>query len=149
VTVDELEIRLRARDDVAIGTGAREVDIEDAERSLGVTFPDALRQYLRRFGHLELGHFELYGLGPSLPRFLQLVPMTVSERTESGCPLPHELVPILNDGGGSLYCIETRPPDAGRVVFWDHTKGPDQEPEQQAGSLPDWLGELLGELDEV
>jgi cell wall assembly regulator SMI1 len=149
VTVEELEQRLRARNDVAIGTGAPEVDIENAERSLGVTFPDALREYLRRFGHLELGHFELYGLGSKLPKYLQLVAMTVSERTESGCPLRHELVPILNDGGGNLYCIDTHPPDAGRVVFWDHTEGPDQDPEEHSGSLPDWLGELLDDLDDA
>jgi cell wall assembly regulator SMI1 len=148
VTVDELERTLRARDDVLIGTGAAEADIDSAERSLGVRFPDAFREYLRRFGHLELGHFELYGLGSDLPKYLQLVAMTVTERTESGCPLPHELVPLLNDGAGNLYCVDTRRPAAGRVVLWDHTLGRDQEPDQQSGSLPDWIGQLLAELDE-
>ena len=148
MTVDELEKILRARDDVVIGTGADEAEVEKAERSLGVAFPDALREYLRRFGHLDLGHFELYGLGSELPKYLQLVPMTLTERTESGCPLPHELVPLLNNGGGNLYCIDTCVPEAGRVVLWDHTLGTGQEPEQLSGSLPEWLAELLGDLDE-
>lgn len=131
-----------------MGTGVGEADIESAQQSLGVAFPVALREYLRLFGHLELGHFELYGLGAELPKYLQLVAMTVSERTESGCPLPHELVPILNDGGGNLYCIDTRTCGAGRVVLWDHTLGVDQEPEQQSASLLDWIGSLLSALDQ-
>ncbi len=147
MTVDELEKALRARDDVVIGLGADEAEVENAERSLAVTFPDVLRDYLRRFGHLELGHFELYGLGSELPKYRQLVQMTLTERTESGCPLPHELVPLLNDGGGNLYCIDTCPPDAGRVVLWDHSLGTGQQPEQHSGSIPEWLAELLGDLD--
>lgn len=148
MTVDELARMLNVRDDVVMGTGAGEADIENAQKSLGVAFPAELREYLRRFGHLEVGHFELYGLGAELPKYLQLVAMTVSERTESGCPLPHELVPLLNDGGGNLYCIDTRPRRTGRVVLWDHTLGVDQEPEQHSTSLLDWIGGLLRALDQ-
>lgn len=146
MTMDELEKTLRARDDVVIGTGASDVDIDNAQRSLGVTFPDSLREYVGRFGHLELGHFELYGFGSELPNYLQLVAMTLAERTEYGCPLPHEFVPLLNDGGGNLYCIDTGPPKTGRVVLWDHTLGMEQKPDQQSGSLADWLAELLGSV---
>lgn len=148
MTVDELARTLNARDDVVIGTGAGEADIESAQQSLGVAFPVALREYLQHFGHLEVGHFELYGLGAELPKYLQLVAMTVSERTESGCPLPHELVPILNDGGGNLYCIDTRSCEDGRVVLWDHTLGGDQKPAQHSASFFEWIGGLLSALDQ-
>jgi cell wall assembly regulator SMI1 len=131
-----------------MGTGASEAEIESAQQSLGVTFPLALREYLRRFGHLEVGHFELYGLGAELPKYLQLVAMTVTERIESGCALPHELIPILNDGGGNLYCIDTRPSGTGRVVLWVHTLGVDQEPEVHSASLLDWISGLLTALDQ-
>jgi cell wall assembly regulator SMI1 len=148
VTVDELARALNARGDVVIGKGANEADIERAEQSLGVRFPLALREYLKHFGHLEVGHFELYGIGAEVPNYLELVAITVSERTESGCPLPHELVPILNDGGGNLYCIDTRSCESGRVVLWDHTLGVDPEPEQYSSSFFDWIGSLLRALDD-
>jgi cell wall assembly regulator SMI1 len=148
VTANELANALIARDDVVIGRAASEAEIDGAQQALGVTFPQALREYLLRFGHLELGHFELYGLGTELPKYLQLVAMTVTERIESGCPLPHEFIPILNDGGGNLYCIGTQPSGAGRVVLWVHTLGVDQDPEVHAASLLDWINDLLTALDQ-
>jgi SMI1-KNR4 cell-wall len=145
--VQKLELLLRSRADVTVGVGARDLEIENAERLLQVTFPDALCEYLRRFGSLEVGYHEMYGLGSGLPAYLQMVAMTISERTESGCPLPTELVPILNDGGGNLYCVDTRQPNSGRIVLWNHSKGTAQEPEPQSSSLPEWITRVLGELE--
>lgn len=73
MTFDDLERALRKRGDVVIGTGCGDTLVRDAERVLGLTFPLALRDYLIRFGHLELGHLELYGLGADLPHYLDLV----------------------------------------------------------------------------
>jgi cell wall assembly regulator SMI1 len=147
MTFDDLERLLRDRGDATIGAGCEESLVHMAERSLGVAFPSDLRDYLRRFGHLELGHFELFGLGDALPEYLNLVKVTESERTETGCPLRDDLVPLLNDGGGNLYCIGTTGAEAGSVFFWDHERGPDQAPDTVAPSLTDWLAELLRELN--
>lgn len=145
--MDEVEEMLLGRGDVVVGIGANERDIETAEQALAVAFPRPLHEYLRRFGHLELGHFELFGLGAELPDYLQLVPMTLSERTVPGCALPRALVPLLNDGGGNLYCVDTDPLEAGRVVFWDHSFGTQQVPGDVSTSLPNWLADLIRSLD--
>jgi hypothetical protein len=147
MTFDELDLRLRAREDVVIGTGIDEGAVAAAEQALGLIFPSTLREYLMRFGHLEVGHFEMFGLGAHLPLYLNLVNMTQSERTESGCPLPIELVPLLNDGGGNLYCIGVSKETAGRIFYWDHTGGPKQELEEYASTLPAWILGLLEKLD--
>lgn len=147
MTFDELERALRTRAAVVVGTGASDLSVAAAERALGLVFPRSLREYLRRFGHLVIGHFELFGLGEGIPPFLDLVKMTQCERTESGCPVPVDLVPLLNDGGGNLYCIGTRGASTGKIYFWDHEAGPGQEPDEWAGSLEEWLGELLDETE--
>lgn len=145
---DELEKVLRARDDVEFGNGAYEEVVRDAEHRLGVTFPPSLRAYLMRFGRLELGHFELFGLGDDTPEFLRLVEVTISERTETGSPLRHDLVPLLNDGGGNLYCMATAGEHVGSVVVWDHSGGVGQELEQYASTFGDWIADLLEDLED-
>ncbi|MCW5833511.1 MAG: SMI1/KNR4 family protein [Labilithrix sp.] len=143
---DKFERMLRAREDVVIGAGVDEQIVNEAAGLLGVVFPIQLREYLKQFGHVELGHFELFGLGDDVPAYLDLVRMTLTERTDTGCPLRSDLVPLLNDGGGNLYCITTKPEEAGAVVFWDHTGGQDQVPDRHASSLAEWLVELLAAL---
>ena len=73
MTFDELEKTLRGREDVVIGSGADEASVAAAAKALGLAIPSALREYLTRFGHLELGHFELFGLGKDVPEYLDLV----------------------------------------------------------------------------
>jgi cell wall assembly regulator SMI1 len=149
MALDELERILRSRDDVAIGHGVTDETVQTAEEALQLTFPPDLKDFLKRFGHIEVGHFELLGLGDEIPEYLDIVRVTQSERTESGCPLPANLVPLLNDGGGNLYCVAVHDEQAAPIVFWDHEAGPEQEPDLHASSLEAWILSLLGELDEV
>jgi cell wall assembly regulator SMI1 len=149
MALDELERILRFRDDIAIGRGVTDEIVHTAEEALNVTFPSDLKDYLKRFGHIEVGHFELFGLGEEIPQYLDIVRVTKSERTESGCPLPANLVPLLNDGGGNLYCVSVSDEQPGRIVFWDHEVGPKQEPELHAACLEEWMIGLLRELDET
>ncbi|MBK8219294.1 MAG: SMI1/KNR4 family protein [Myxococcales bacterium] len=147
MTFDELEMTLRARHDVIIGTGCKEEVAADAERALGVCFPRELRKYLVQFGHLELGPSEMFGLGEELPEHLNIVTMTMLERGDSGSPVRHDLVPLLNDGAGNLYCVGTSGAETGCVLYWDHELGPNQQPKNHATSLAEWIIELLLELD--
>ncbi|EKR75569.1 hypothetical protein LEP1GSC041_1591 [Leptospira noguchii str. 2006001870] len=39
--------------------------------------------------------------------------------------LPKYLIPVMNDGSGNLYCIDTRFVEP-FLVFWDHEIGKDQ-----------------------
>lgn len=149
MALDELERILRFRDDAAIGRGVTDEAVHAAEEALEVPFPPDLKDYLKRFGHIEVGHFELFGLGEETPEYLDIVRVTKSERTESGCPLPVNLVPLLNDGGGNLYCVAVSDNQAGSIVLWDHEAGPRQEPDRYASCLEEWVLGLLQELDET
>ena len=121
-------------------------EIADAEATLGVRFPSLLREYLSLFGQLTLPGRTLFGLDAQVPRFLHLVEMTLIERTEPGRPVPSHLVPLDNNGGGDLYCVDTRDDD-GRIVYWSH-EDEDDEPMVFYPSLAAWLDELVREADQ-
>lgn len=143
-TFDELLQEARGRPGAKLGFGAPADAIEGAEHALRVCFPPALREYLTRFGWLQAGHRDFFGLGPGIPPYLDLVRMTSSEREDVGCPIPHHLVPVLNDGGGNHYCVSP----TGGVVFWDHTLSASQQPEQCSPDFEAWLCETaLDALD--
>ncbi|WP_061231596.1 SMI1/KNR4 family protein [Leptospira noguchii] len=56
---------------------------------------------------------------------MDLISVTESERVEMKPKLPKYLIPIMNDGSGNLYCIDTRFVEP-FLVFWDHEIGEDQ-----------------------
>lgn len=73
---------------------------------------------------------------------LNIVDITLSERTEMSPRLPRALLPILNDGGGNLYCLDLE--SAGpRVVLWTHDDTESQEPSVEGTDFSTWLGERL------
>lgn len=147
MALDEFVRALGARDDAVVGEGAPNEAIDLAEDQLGVTFPRDFREYLKRFGHVEVGHLELFGLGDGIPSYLDIVQVTTSERNEAGCPLPKHLIPVMNDGAGNLYCVLAAGEGASGIVLWDHEAGPDQTPETCASSLEAWFLSVVGELD--
>jgi hypothetical protein len=140
--------RLMGFDDRELGEGATEEEIVSAEKALGIRIAGGYRQFLKQFGWGGVGHLELYGLGADVPAHLNLVIITRSERVEMQPALPHHLVPIMNDGGGNLYCIDTHTMDEPTIVFWDHAAGTDQEPHVQAVDFSFWLNEQLATLEE-
>lgn len=148
---EDVSERLRSLPDKEVGQGATDEAIRQAERELGVTFPDGYRAFLRDFGWGGFG-FELFGLGPGVPRHLDLIHITLSERTEPFIRIPHHLVPIMNDGGGNHYCLDTASMRGGEcpVVFWDHELSEDQVPSKDADAFASWLDERIDiELEEL
>lgn len=145
MTFTELSRRIGAHIDRQTGTGAKEEDILHAERALGVQLKGEYRQFLRAFGWGGVGSFELYGLGDDVPNYLDLVTITRSERYQMRPRLPLHLIPIMNDGGGNLFCLDVRR-DEPPIVLWDHERGEGQEAEQEASSFVEWLNSLLDAL---
>lgn len=109
---------LLSRNGVLPVNGASDPEIGIAEGLLG-RFPEDYRHFLKEYGWISLGHLEIYGLGSGIPHYLQVVRMTLLERSETGSPIP-----------------ET-------IVFWDHEKGASQALEIAAPSFEDWLARLL------
>jgi hypothetical protein len=125
------------------GIGATEQEIADAERSLGVRFPRSYRALLLQFGWVRIYSDPLFGVGRGVPPEYELVETTLIERREAHPHIPPHLIPIMNDGAGNHYCLDTASylGDECPVVFWDHEHqdGPDQSPEQVSPSFDRWL----------
>ena len=58
------------------------------------------------------------------------------------------LVPVMSDGAGNHYCLNTSVMQNGEcpVIFWDHEQGRDQNLGRVAASFDVWLIELPDEL---
>jgi cell wall assembly regulator SMI1 len=128
-----------------LGHGAADVDISTTEASLGTTLPESYKAFLREFGWGGVDSWELCGLGTGVPNYLDLVRITESERTMFHPHIPPPLIPIMNDGFGNHYCLDTGSLNDGEcpVVFWDHEKGPRQKPEVVSQRFDLWLLDLL------
>jgi hypothetical protein len=147
MTFDQLAQKLESSSSKTFGRGASEDELHAVSARLGVSLVGGYRRFLERFGWGGAGSFELYGLGPDVPRYLDLVAVTESERTQMSPALPAHLIPIMNDGGGNLYCLDSSKPGDPMIVFWDHTAGEEQEPEPVASDFVSWIEERLESSD--
>jgi cell wall assembly regulator SMI1 len=122
------------------GRGASADEVAEAERRLGVSFPESLRRYLMELGYLEARSVEFFGIGAGVPEHLNLVDRTISERTTLHPIIPRHLLPVLNDGSGNHFCLDLRDGNADPpMVFWSHELGTDQTPIVVASSFSSWL----------
>ncbi len=142
----EISRRLRTLPQRRLGRGATFEEIRKAEAELGLVLSDGYRAFIREFGWGGAAGWELYGLGPDVPFHLELVGVTASERTHIEPRLPHHLVPLMDDGARSPFCLDTwsrsRYGEA-PVVFWNRTLGEDQVPEEVAEDFLAWLSRLI------
>ncbi len=148
---EEISTRFRGYHSNDFGAGATNNDIRQAEDILKVRLPNSYKAFLLEFGWGGVEHFEIYGLGRGVPKYLDLIYMTRSEREEVEPPLKRHLIPVLNDGGGNHYCLDTSKLSNGEcpIVFWAHDDemGSNQQPDQIAHNFSEWLASLLNELD--
>jgi hypothetical protein len=125
------------------GHGASDQDIADAATELDVHFPASYKAFLSTFGWVRVYFDMLYGLGPGVPAPYELVKNVLCERYEAHPHIPKRLLPILNDGAGNHYCLDTANFRGNEcpVVFWDHEHedGVDQPPAPVSQSFDRWL----------
>jgi hypothetical protein len=143
MTFHELSELLEKNPTKSLGQGVTDLEVDAASAELGVKLTGGYRLFLKRFGWGGVGSIELFGLGADVPPYLSLIAMTRSEREEMSPALPTQLIPLMNDGGGNLYCLDSRVPDEPPVVFWDHTAGEQQEPTRVASNFTTWLAERV------
>jgi cell wall assembly regulator SMI1 len=148
MSIEEVRELIKAFGDKECGHGVTSQEIADTENELGGFFPQSYKRFLRQFGWARFRHEELYGLGSGVPAYLELVRNTVAERFEMQPSLRPSLIPIMNDGAGNHFCLDTsRTSDCEcPVVFWDHEQGADQEPETVSETFDGWLIDLLHRL---
>lgn len=148
MNLEALEIRLRTYRHQDLGSGTDEDGIRLAERTLGVRLPNSYKSFLRRFGWGGVEHFEIFGLGRGVPEYLNLVKITISERNVMSPGIPSHLVPVMNDGFGNHYCLDTSrfKGNECQVVFWNHELPCNQVPTFAAECFEEWLYGILDEL---
>jgi cell wall assembly regulator SMI1 len=143
MSISEMYRRIDLLTKKKCGEGATAQQIAEAELALGIRLPNSYKSFLLRFGWAEIDSDTLYGLGDDVAQGHTLVKNTFSERYHAHPHIPHHLVPVMNDGAGNNYCLDTSRPhgDECPVVFWDHEHhdGPDQLPEQVSPSFDRWL----------
>ena len=141
---------LRALKWHSFGRGATCEQIEEAQRALGIRFPGSYIAFLRECGWADGPDLGFYGLGSDVPPYCDLVRITRDERDQSQPEVPEHLLPVLHDGAGNHYCLDTSRMQGGEcpVVFWDHEHedGPNQVPEECGENFRSWL---IQELDTI
>ncbi|WNG54214.1 SMI1/KNR4 family protein [Archangium gephyra] len=148
MTFNELSELLESNPTKSFGQGVSDEEIDTASAELQVELTGGYRLFLKRFGWGGVGSIEIFGLGVDVPPYLSLTAMTRSEREEMNPALPSHLIPLMNDGGGNLYCLDSRVSGDPSVVFWDHTAGEHQDLTRVASDFTTWLAERLElELD--
>lgn len=130
------------------GSGVSTSEVAEAENAIG-PLPGDFKEFLLRFGWLEFGSYEVYGLGSGKPDYLDVMRMTLLERTQPAVPLPEGWVCVMNDGAGNLVSFDTGDVVGNAeyvpVYLWNHELGTNQDPEVLAGSFHGWLVSLLQE----
>jgi hypothetical protein len=119
-TFDDAEKAIRMHPErCKAGRGATDALIDQAESFLSVQFPEEYREFLRRFGTLEVGFVECYGIvgndfiNSSAP---DAIWYTSKERANA---LPHHLAVLCDIDGDELYCVDLTGEVAAPVVVWD------------------------------
>ncbi|KFA91022.1 SMI1/KNR4 family protein [Archangium violaceum] len=143
MTFNDLSELLQINPTKSFGQGVSDAEIDTASAELEVDLTGGYRLFLKRFGWGGVGSIELFGLGVDVPPYLSLTAMTRSEREEMSPALPVYLIPLMNDGGGNLYCLDSRGAGEPPVVLWDHTAGEQQEPTRVASDFTMWLAERV------
>jgi hypothetical protein len=148
VSFKDLEERISEFPNKDVGKGATPEEIGVAEATLRVSFSNTYKEFLRTYGWARFAHEKLYGLGGDVPPYLELVKNTVVERNAMRPSLPPHLIPVMNDGGGNHYCLDSTQmqEDECPIVFWDHELGEEQVPELVSSSFEAWLTSLLSDL---
>ena len=113
---------INKHEDVSLGAGLREEEVQLLQGLLSLTLPPDYVQYLQEFGWIEVGSWEFIGFGKGVPIHLDVVHVSNDERANAKCPLPHHLIPIAADGYGNYYCLSASSGGTflAQVVFWNH-----------------------------
>jgi hypothetical protein len=111
--------------------------------------PDTYRRFVAEFGWIVAGPIEIFGIGTDVPDFMNMMRLALSERSEMHPPLASHLLPVMNDGGGDLYCIDCSLSDPDPpIVIRDHDTGGLSRARPDADHFTTWLLALVRPLSE-
>ncbi|MGY8768088.1 MAG: SMI1/KNR4 family protein [Pirellulales bacterium] len=111
-------------------------DVDLAESKLQVSFPSQYRDFIEKFGTVEVGSESIFGLGGL--QYLDVVTVTEHLRSKKESQFPLHLIPIRSDGFGNYDCINTILSDA--IIEWSHE---DNSEKMLAKNFQDWLDGIV------
>lgn len=89
------------------GSPQTDEQIAAAEKTIGLTFPEQYKHFLRRFGHADWDEGYIFGL--SEDQYLDIVHRTNQARTEAlpvdFSEFPKDAIPVEDYGGGGYYML--------------------------------------------
>ncbi len=123
--------------------GCTDSDIKKSELQLAVSYPADYSEYLLDFGWLSVEHYEFFGLGKGIPDFLNINLVAHDEWESYG--LDKRFLPIWNNGGGNLDCInlELSTKDKSKIFVVSHET---RQAEFLTDGIQSWLCLKLDEL---
>ncbi|MFI5688587.1 SMI1/KNR4 family protein [Streptomyces sp. NPDC051636] len=92
-------------DESIFAGGCSEAEIAEAERQLGVTFPESYKFFLRELGDCYVAGEEIYGVVVRDSQLLGAVTETFDLRESTG--MPSHLVAFRPDGMGGYFTLDT------------------------------------------
>ena len=119
-----------------IGEPASLEFIKSTEDHMGVKFPTSYKEFLRAYGWAEIYGNYFFGVGLNIPSIFNLPKVSLDEHTIVQPVMPMHLIPVLNDGAGNHYCLDTSHYDGlneCKIAFWDH----------ELNSDPSWPIEIM------
>ncbi len=108
-------------------------EVEELEEILGVSFPYEYKEFLQKFGTLELNNTEIGFYQPknideesiTIVNFYGLnqdhfdLESVINRYTDR---IPNELIPIAECPGGDQLCIGINNNSINKIYYWDHNK---------------------------
>lgn len=148
-TIDSVLKKLRKHPSAETHRGATDDELRYFAKISGRKLPASYTTFLKEVGFADLGSDTIYGLGPDATKATSVLENMVTESTMANPPMLSYLIPLMNDGAGNHYCLDTRRIKAGDcpVVLWVHDDPLQelQKPERVASSFCKWLDKLLDE----
>lgn len=138
---------------VKVHRGATESDIGQMLKIIRVRLPNDYRRFLLECGWAQIGPNTIYGLGPDVSNAESVHENSVTEGVFASPPMPSRLVPLMNDGSGNHYCLDTEriKGDHCPIVFWDHEDpmGELQKPKKVSNSFEEWIIEVMSAENDI
>jgi hypothetical protein len=145
--------RLRANQQVKCHRGASKDEIDRLAKTSKVKIPAGYRAFLMECGWARIGSDIIYGLGPDATKAESVKENLQWEWVLAEPQMPWPLIPVMNDGAGSHYCLDTGKAKDGTcpVVFWDHEhpRGQFQKPKLVSKSFELWILRLVKEAEKL
>jgi len=142
--------KIRSHAESVYKSGATELQIDSAQKRLGVCFPPSYRQFLRHFNGGEFRFARMYRITASGAGFFDLFEWMANVSEYFAAFRDRELLLFGDDYSRNYYCFDlTKADRKGEcpVVYWNNLLSEERGPEPEAPSFREFLVKSLEEAE--